>query len=126
MMQQVGREYVQSFNYRHNRSGTLWEGRFRSSLIRSDRYLLACYRYIEMNPVRAGITRNPADYEWSSFHHNALGQASLLLTPHEVWWQLGQDKATQRRAYFRLFEARETFADDELIRVAWRKSAPLE
>ena len=71
MMQAVGRRYVGSFNARYRRTGTLWEGRFKAALADTDRYLLTCYRYIELNPVRARMTTDPADYPWSSYHHNA-------------------------------------------------------
>ena len=74
MMQAVGRRYVGSFNARYRRTGTLWEGRFKAALVDSERYLMACYRYIELNPVRAGMTTDPADYRWSSHCHNASGR----------------------------------------------------
>jgi len=73
MMQRLGRRYVACFNARYQRTGTLREGRFRSSLVDSGFYLLACYRYIELNPVRAAMVANPVDYRWSSYRHNALG-----------------------------------------------------
>jgi putative transposase len=101
MMQAVGRRYVGSFNARDHRTGTLWEGRFKAALVDTDRYLLTCYRYIELNPVRAHMTDNPADYPWSSYHHNALGQFSPLITPHAQYTILGpyptQDKPPTAR-----------------------------
>ena len=81
----IGRCYVGSFNARYRRTGTLWEGRFKAALVDTDRYLLTCYRYIELNPVRAHRTGDPADYPCSSFHHNALGQTTPLITPHEQY-----------------------------------------
>ena len=74
MMQAIGRRYVACFNARYRRTGTLWEGRFEAALVDSERYVLACYRYIELNPLRAGMVTSPGDYPWSSFHANALGQ----------------------------------------------------
>ena len=73
MMQMLGRYYVQYFNYTHQRTGTLWEGRYKSSLISSEQYLFRCMRYIELNPLRAGMVTEPSDYHWSSYRHNALG-----------------------------------------------------
>lgn len=83
MMQQVGRRYVRYFNKTDRRSGTLWEGRFKSCLVQSTEYLLQCYRYIELNPVRASMVCDPADYKWSSYRSNGLGVGSALLTPHQ-------------------------------------------
>ena len=99
MMQAVGRRYVGSFNARYRRTGTLWEGRFKAALVDTDRYLLTCYRYIELNPVRAQMTTDPADYPWSSYHHNALGQATPLITPHEQYTLLATTPAARQAAY---------------------------
>lgn len=87
-MQSVGRRYAQYFNRCYHRSGSLWEGRYKSGLVDTEHYLLACYRYIEMNPVRAGICRQPEDYAYSSYHANGLGKEDKLLTPHEVYLRL--------------------------------------
>lgn len=84
MMQDLGRRYVRLFNKRYERTGTLWEGRYKSCLIDSEAYLLTCHRYIELNPVRAGMVRDPLQYRWSSHAHYALGAASTLLTRHEL------------------------------------------
>ncbi len=89
MMQSVGRRYVRWFNAVRGSSGTLWEGRFRSSLVDSERYLLQCHRYIELNPVRAGIVEDPADFPWSSFRHHALGAHDAIITDHPVYLDLG-------------------------------------
>lgn len=99
MMQALGRRYVRYVNDRHRRSGTLWEGRYKACLVDSDRYLLGCYRYIELNPVRAGMVALPADYEWSSFGSNALGRCNLLLSPHPSYLALEQDADTRRAIY---------------------------
>jgi len=84
-MQSVGRRYAQYFNRSYHRSGALWEGRYKSSLVDTDDYLLCCYRYIELNPVRAGIVKQPEAYAYSSYHANGLGKADSLVTPHAVF-----------------------------------------
>lgn len=103
MMQALGCQYVRYFNDRHGRTGTLWEGRYRSSLIDSERYLLQCSRYIEMNPVRAGLVSAASDYRWSSFRSNALGRRDSLLRSHPVYLALGNSDSTRRDAYRALF-----------------------
>ena len=105
LMMDVGRRYVRSINDRYRRTSTLWEGRFKSSVIDSARYCIACYRYIEMNPVRAKMVQQPQDYAWSSFHVNALGEESDLITPHAQWLSLGRDEDQRHRAYHDLFKA---------------------
>ncbi len=87
-MQSVGRRYAQYFNRTYHRSGSLWEGRYKAALVDTERYLLSCYRYIELNPVRAGIARTPEDYPYSSYHANALGKPDGLVTPHVVYLSL--------------------------------------
>ncbi len=104
MMQNLGRRYVRYFNTRHDRTGTLWEGRFKSSLIDSEQYLLACYRYIEMNPVRSGMVSRPQDYRWSSVHANAYGQWDVRVDPHSVYLQLGSDVAKRLASYRHFLE----------------------
>ncbi|MFY0678105.1 MAG: transposase, partial [Neptuniibacter sp.] len=89
MMQSLGRCYVRYFNYTYQRTGTLWEGRFKSCVVNAPEYLLHLYRYIELNPVRAMMVDDPADYVWSSYQCNGLGKRSDLLTPHELYLQLG-------------------------------------
>lgn len=84
-MQSVGRRYVQYYNRCYHRSGALWEGRYKTSLVDTERYLLSCYQYIELNPVRAAIVKNPEDYPYSSYHANALGRVDSMVTPHEVF-----------------------------------------
>lgn len=103
MMQRLGRRYVASFNARYRRTGTLWEGRFKSSLVDSQHYLFACHRYIEMNPLRAAMVPDPAEYRWSSYRRNALGESDRLVTPHPLYIQLGHDPATRQAAYRALF-----------------------
>ena len=121
MMQAVGRRYVRFINAEYKRSGTLWEGRFKSGLIDSDRYLLTCCRYIEMNPVRAGMTESPAGYRWSSFHHNALGRPDRLVVPHEEYLGLGKGNEDRRRAYRALFENELSTRDMQVIREGTEK-----
>lgn len=101
-MKVVGSRYAQHINQRFGRTGTLWEGRHRSSLVQTERYLLACYRYIELNPVRAGMVARPHDYPWSSYRFNALGEAGWV-DPHEEYLALAGDQATRCRAYRDLF-----------------------
>lgn len=79
----VGRRYVQYVNHTYGRTGTLWDGRYKSSLVQAETYLLFCHRYVELNPVRAGMVADPARYRWSSYRANALGEADTLVTPHE-------------------------------------------
>jgi putative transposase len=104
MMQRLGQRYVQYFNRRHTRTGTLWEGRFRSSPVQDARYFLVCQRYIELNPVRAHMVDAAADYPWSSHRTNAYGQASSLITPHATYASLGDVPAVRHAAYRQLFE----------------------
>lgn len=105
MMKHLGQRYVQYVNRAYRRSGTLWEGRFRSCLTQSEDYVLACYRYIELNPVRAGMVRHPRDYRWSSFHANGDGKQGALVTPHEQYLSLARNDAARREAYRALFKA---------------------
>ena len=105
MMKHLGQRYVQYINRTYRRSGTLWEGRFRSCLTQNETYVLACYRYIELNPVRAGMVRHPAEYAWSSYHFNGQGVDSSLLNPHPLYNALGQSKEDCCRRYRALFHA---------------------
>ena len=99
MMQGVGRGYVRWFNRRHGRSGTLWEGRYRSTVIEAERHLLACMAYIDLNPVRAGMVARPQDYPWSSHGHHIGLRTDPLITPHPLYWQLGNTPFARERAY---------------------------
>ena len=105
MMQAVGRSYVRYFNNRHGRSGTLWEGRYRSTLIETERYLLACMVYIDLNPVRAGMVAQPADWRWSSHAHSLGLRADGLVTPHALFWALGNTPFAREAAYGQLVQA---------------------
>lgn len=99
----LGTRYVNHFNYVHKRTGTLWEGRFRSFPVQTERYLLVCQRYIEMNPVRAGMVRHPAEFAWSSHRFYAEDRPDDAVTPHEIYRGLGRDEAERRAAYLALF-----------------------
>ncbi len=103
LMKALGQRYVQYVNRTYRRSGTLWEGRFRSCLTQEESYLLACQRYIELNPVRAGMVEHPAEYRWSSYRANAQGESTPLLTPHSLYQALGADASGRQFAYRELF-----------------------
>jgi putative transposase len=99
MMQAIGRRYVACFNARYRRTGTLWEGRFKAALVGSARYALACYRYIELNPVRASMVDDPSAYRWSSYRHNALGATDPRITEHRDYLRLGSSIQMCRELY---------------------------
>lgn len=104
LMKRCGERYVQYVNRRYQRTGTLWEGRYKSCLVQDDAYLLVCHRYIELNPVRAGMVRSAEDYLWSSYQSNAHGAASNLLVPHPIYAGLGRTKVDQEVGYRKLFD----------------------
>jgi putative transposase len=114
-MQAVGRRYVRYFNDRHGRSGTLWEGRYRSTLIQTDRYFLACMAYIDLNPVRAGMVADARDYPWSSHGHYAGLRGDKLITPHPLYWSLGNTPFAREAAYAELVRAGVAQADVALL-----------
>ena len=105
MMQAVGRAYVLYFNKRHRRSGTLWEGRYRSALIQTERYFLACMAYIDLNPVRAGMLAQAGDYPWSSHGHYIGRQNEAWLTPHPMYWEMGNTPFAREAAYAAMIQA---------------------
>lgn len=105
LMKHLGQRYVQYINRVYRRSGTLWEGRFRSCLTQSEDYVLACYRYIELNPVRANMVSHPREYPWSSYRANGGGIADPLLTPHDEYLRLGHNNEERRHHYRELFKA---------------------
>lgn len=125
VMHLVGTRYVQYFNRTHRRTGALWQGRYKGMLIDTDRYLLACYRYIELNPVRAGLVPHPGDYPWSSYSANANGERDALVHPHLGYDALGRDDASRRAAYRRLFESELDPLTVRAIRESARKGSPL-
>ena len=102
-MQSVGRSYVQYFNRTHQRTGTLWEGRYKATIIDTEQYLFTCYRYIELNPVRANMVTHPSEYRWSSYRANAHGAYDELIDPHQLYLTLDNDKTTRQAAYREMF-----------------------
>lgn len=124
MMQALGRRYVRYINDTWQRSGTLWEGRYKSCVVDNGRYLLTCYRYIELNPVRAGMADAPGSYRWTSYHHNALGQPDNIVTAHDSYHALDVNREARCHAYRALFrhplnnkklEALRVSANQELV-----------
>jgi len=103
-MQSMANRYVRYFNAKHQRSGTIWEGRFKSCLVDSEDYLFTLYKYIEMNPVKANMVETPPDYEWSSYRHNALGKPDSLITEHELYKDLGGTIEQRYNHYKALFD----------------------
>ena len=122
VLQSIGRYYVQYFNYHYDRTGTLWEGRYKATLLDSEQYLLTCYRYIELNPVRAGMVDHPADYPWSSYHFNALGEDDARVTPHPLYQRLGRTMDGRQSAYRQLFRHRIANRTLEAIRASTNKA----
>ena len=118
MMKHLGQRYVQYINRQYRRSGTLWEGRYRSCLMQSEGYVLACMRYIELNPVRAGMVRHPREYRWSSYAANAEGERDALLSAHEQYLLLAREDKARREAYRELFKAHLDEEQIEQIRQA--------
>ena len=125
MMQYVGRYYVPYINHTYGTSGSIWEGRYKASLVQEDRYLLTCMRYIELNPVRANMVKSPAQYRWSSYKANALGKEDPLITPRPEYTALGRTMAIRTEQYRALFKAE---VENKLlteIRNAWQTGTPL-
>ena len=121
----IGRRYVQYINTTYHRTGTLWDSRYKSSLIQAETYLINCQRYIELNPVRANMVDDPAHYPWSSYRHNALGEPNQYLSPHPLYCALGKDEHARQEVYRSLFR---TELDDEAvsdIRLALCQNQPL-
>lgn len=112
VMQSLGRRYVRYVNDRYRRTGTLWEGRYKSSLVDRDTHLLHCYRYIELNPMRARMTADPIDYPWSSHACNAFGRDDPLVHPHANYLALGNTRSERCAAYRTL--AMEALSEDDL------------
>jgi len=125
LMQSLGRRYAQYVNRIYKRSGSVWEDRFKASLIQAEEYLLTCYRYIELNPVRADMVGDPSEYRWSSYRWHGLGQNNPLITDHPLYLALGRSEEERRASYRALFRAH---LDDEAldqIRVTTNKGVPL-
>lgn len=121
-MQMLGRYYVQYYNYTYQRTGTLWEGRYKATLIDSEAYLLTCMRYIELNPVRANMVVHPSDYPWSSYLYNALGNVNELVSPHLEYMRLGKTVEARQAAYRQLFKYHIAESSMDEIREATNKA----
>ena len=104
MMQAIGRHYVPAFNRKYQRAGTLWQGRYRATLIDADHYFLACSNYIEINPVRSGIAPSAVEYPWSSYAHHAGVRHDPLITDHRLYWALGNTPFEREAAYKKMAE----------------------
>jgi putative transposase len=115
LFQECGRQYVGYINQTYRRRGTLWEGRHKGIIVESTAYLLTCMRYIELNPVRAGIVARPEQYRWSSYAANAGGEDNCIVKPHDEYVNLGPTLPRRREAYRSLFDAE--FTSDELNRI---------
>ncbi len=122
VIQMLGRYYVQYFNYTYSRTGTLWEGRYKATLIDSEHYALTCYRYIELNPVRANMVTHPSEYPWSSYHHNALGEENACITAHSLYLSLGYNEQQRQTVYRQLFKKHIKKQTIEEIRFATNKA----
>jgi len=120
-MQSLGRRYVRFFNDRYERTGTLWEGRYRTAVITNERYFLACLRYVEMNPVRGGIVTSPELYRWSSYGTHAFGAPNRLLASHAVFDGLGNSPETRQCAWRRICKQRVTDEQHQALRQSIRK-----
>lgn len=125
LMQNLGRDYVHYFNKRYHRVGTLWDGRFKDSLVDTDQYFLTCQRYIELNPVRAKMVTHPAEYHWSSYHANARGIKISIITPHQVYLNLAETPDQRLENYQALFDKGFPEHDLKSIRDAIKHSYPL-
>jgi putative transposase len=125
MMQRVGRFYVPWFNNKYQRYGGLFQGRFRTSLVDSDRYFMTCSRYIELNPVRALLAETPLDYPWSSYAHHAGIRSDPLVTDHSLYWALGNTPFQREAAYLELVQQGTTNDELDMINLSILKGWPL-
>lgn len=125
IIQHVGRQYVQYINKTYKRSGTLWEGRHKSSLVDAEHYLLLCYRYIELNPVTANMVQSPEQYPWSSYRSNALGETDELVSEHANFAALANTQADKHFCYRALFNVALPDHDVYQLREGLKKNFPL-
>ena len=125
LIMSLGRRYVQYINRTRGRTGTLWESRYKSSVVQADTYLLTCQRYIEHNPVRAALVGDPAHYRWSSYRHNALGAVDERITPHALYLAMGSNDKARQAAYRALYRAHLDGATIADIRLALNQNQPL-
>lgn len=121
----LGRRFVQYINKTYRRTGTLWDSRYKSSLIQTDIYLLRCQRYIELNPVRADMVRDPGEYPWSSYRANGLGASDPLLSSHSLYLELGDTPEARQAAYRELFRTGLDEAALAELRLAIQQSQPI-
>jgi putative transposase len=125
MMQYLGRHYVPYINHNYGSSGSIWEGRYKASMIHEDEYLLTCMRYIELNPVRANMVKTPGAYRWSSFRANGRGESNTLVQPHSLYHSLGRTRQHRQDTYQALFKTHIDNKVMENIRSAWQTGTPL-
>lgn len=125
VMQWVGRHYVPYFNAKYQRTGTLWQGRYKATVLDADQYFLLCSRYIEMHPVRAGLAGTVADYPWSSFAHHAGIKPDPLIVDHAAYWALGNTPFAREAAYRHLIEQPISATESEMLTAATLKGWPL-
>ena len=125
LIMSLGRRYVQYINRTYKRTGTLWDSRYKSSVIQANTYLLTCQRYIELNPVRAAMVDDPAHYRWTSYRYNALGATDSRITPHALYQALGLTDKSRQSAYRALFRAHLDGAAIDDIRLALNQNQPL-
>jgi putative transposase len=125
MMQKLGRLYVPWFNRKYQRSGGLFQGRFRTSVVEIDRFLLACSHYLELAPVRAGLAADPADYPWSSYDHHAGMRPDAIVSDHSLYWSLGNTPFQREAAYTEMVQQGIPDAELKLIEVALQKGWPV-
>jgi putative transposase len=125
MMQYVGRHYVPYINHTYGTSGSIWEGRYKASLIHDEEYLLTCMRYIELNPIRANMVRSPGQYRWSSYSCNGQGKEDKLIKPHALYMALGSSRTERIEAYKALFQAHLDKGVLDDIRSACQTGTPL-
>jgi len=124
-MQYLGRRYVPYINHKYGKSGSIWEGRFKASLVQEDLYFLSVMRYIELNPVRACMVQSPSHYKWSSFGHNAGNKQLTLITHHPVYLSLGKDSMSRFKSYQELFSGQLDQKSMDRISDAWATGTPL-
>lgn len=125
LLQYVGRHYVPYINHSYGRTGTLWEGRYKASMVQEEHYLLCCMRYIELNPVRAGMVRSPAHYRWSSYRANAQGHEDKLVTTHDRYRGLSRNSTERQAVYRDLFRSVLEPGELKEVRAAWLTGTPL-
>ena len=125
MIQQVNRHFGPYMRYEYGSTGSLWEGRYKASLVQDEVYLLTCMRYIELNPVRANMVKSPAHYRWSSYRANAQGKSDSLVTPHMQYLSLGRTVASRLEAYKALFVSHFDQGELDMINRAWQTGMPL-